>query len=107
MLAGAAEWLSAEFDLPKPAWVDKPQYFLNSPCPREDVGLDMSEFHQERLRRSPEASGLLSAETLNSYTESTCDFEKVVFRKSIGEKSRPRTVSLSKGKDSNSPMATW
>ena len=73
--------LSAEFDLPKPAWVDKPQYFLNSPCPREDVGLDMSEFHQERLRRSPEASGLLSAETLNSYTESTCDFEKVVVRK--------------------------
>jgi hypothetical protein len=25
VLAGAAEWLSAEFDLPKPAWVDKPQ----------------------------------------------------------------------------------
>jgi hypothetical protein len=77
VLAGAAEWLSAEFDLPKPAWVAKPQCFLSSPWdPREDVGLDMSEFHQERLRRSPEASGLLSAETLNSYTESTCNFEK-------------------------------
>lgn len=56
VLAGAAEWLSAEFGLPKPVWVDEPQYFLASPWdPREDYGLDMSPYYEEVLRRSPEA----------------------------------------------------
>jgi hypothetical protein len=31
LLAGAAEWLSAEFGLPHPVWTDQPQYFLSEP----------------------------------------------------------------------------
>ncbi len=56
LLAGAAEWLSSEFDLPHPAWTDAPEYFLDETWdPWEELGLDMSEFYQEKLRRSPEA----------------------------------------------------
>lgn len=56
LLAGAAEWLSQEFDLPHPAWTDEPQYFLAETWdPREDEGLDMSAFHAEVLADSPEA----------------------------------------------------
>lgn len=56
LLAGAAEWLSAEFGLPRPEWVDDPKYFLDTPWdPAEDLGLDMSEFVADTLARSPEA----------------------------------------------------
>jgi hypothetical protein len=56
LLAGVAEWLSAEFGLPHPVWADNPRYFLDAPWdPWEDLGLDMSEFYEEKLRRSPEA----------------------------------------------------
>jgi hypothetical protein len=56
VLAGAAEWLSAEFCLPHPVWADNPRYFLDNPWdPWEDLGLDMSEDYAEKLRRSPEA----------------------------------------------------
>lgn len=56
LLAGAAEWLSAEFGLPHPAWTDDPKYFLDEPWdPAEDLGLDMSEFITDTLNRSPEA----------------------------------------------------
>ena len=37
ILAGAAEWLSHEFDLPKPAWVDDPKYTLPSPWDPEGI----------------------------------------------------------------------
>jgi hypothetical protein len=56
LLAGAAEWLSQEFRLPHPAWTDELPYFLAEPWdPREDLGLDMSEFMAETLAKSPEA----------------------------------------------------
>jgi hypothetical protein len=56
LLAGAAEWLSAEFGLPQPAWTDQPQYFLSEPWdPIQDLGLDMSEFIEAKLAKSPEA----------------------------------------------------
>jgi hypothetical protein len=56
LLAGVAEWLSAEFGLPHPAWADRPQYFLAETWdPWESLGLDMSEFYAEKLVRSPEA----------------------------------------------------
>lgn len=56
VLAGAAEWLSAEFDLPKPAWVDEPDFFLDRPWdPWEDLGLDEPEIRHKTLKRSPEA----------------------------------------------------
>jgi hypothetical protein len=56
LLAGAAEWLSAEFDLPHPEWTDNPKYFLDTPWdPEEDLGLDLSEFLEDRMARSPEA----------------------------------------------------
>jgi hypothetical protein len=56
LLAGAAEFLSAEFELPHPEWVDSPKYFLDMPWdPEEDLGLDMSEFLEDRMARSPEA----------------------------------------------------
>ena len=56
LLAGAAEWLSAEFDLSHPIWTDEAKYFLDTPWdPWEDLGLDMSEFYADKLARSPEA----------------------------------------------------
>jgi hypothetical protein len=56
LLAGAAEWLSAEFNLPHPAWTDDAKYFLDTPWdPWEDLGLDMSEFIADKMARSPEA----------------------------------------------------
>jgi hypothetical protein len=56
LLAGAADWLSAEFGLPHPAWTDNPRYFLHKTWdPWEDLGLDMSEFFEAKLQRSPEA----------------------------------------------------
>lgn len=56
LLAGAAEWLSAEFGLPHPAWTNDAKYFLDEPWdPAEDLGLDMSEFIADKLARSPEA----------------------------------------------------
>jgi hypothetical protein len=56
LLAAAAEWLSAEFNLPHPTWTDEPRYFLDAPWdPWEDLGLDMSEFIGDKLARSPEA----------------------------------------------------
>jgi hypothetical protein len=48
--------LSAEFGLPHPQWTDDARYFLDSPWDiGEERGLDMSQFIEERLRRSPEA----------------------------------------------------
>lgn len=57
LLAGAAEWLSAEFGLPHPAWTDDAKYFLDAPWDpvEEESGLDMSEFIDDKLARSPEA----------------------------------------------------
>lgn len=56
LLAGAAEWLSAEFGLSHPAWTDEAQYFLSEPWdPMQDLGLDMSRFLDEKLQQSPEA----------------------------------------------------
>lgn len=56
VLAGAAEWLSQEFGLPHPEWTDDPRYFLVEPWdPMEDLGLDVSAFIEDKLRRSPEA----------------------------------------------------
>jgi hypothetical protein len=56
LLAGAAEWLSAEFGLPHPTWTDEAKYFLDTPWdPWEDLGLDMSEFVADKMARSPEA----------------------------------------------------
>lgn len=56
VLAGAAEWLSAEFGLPHPEWTDQPQYFLSEPWdPVQELGIDMSRHVQDRLSRSPEA----------------------------------------------------
>jgi hypothetical protein len=61
LLAGAAEWLSEEFGLPHPAWTDGPKYFLVNPWdPLEDFGLDMSEFIDDKLARSPEAFCVLN-----------------------------------------------
>lgn len=55
ILAGAAEWLSAEFGLPHPEWVDDPQYFLPEPWdPWQEFGLQIRNM-DERLQRSPEA----------------------------------------------------
>jgi hypothetical protein len=56
LLAGVAGWLSAVFGLPHPAWTDEPRYFLDSTWdPWEDLGLDVSEYYEEKLKRSPEA----------------------------------------------------
>jgi hypothetical protein len=56
LLAAAADWLSQEFGLPHPSWTDNPRYFLARPWdPMEDMGLDMSAFIEDKLRRSPEA----------------------------------------------------
>ena len=47
--------MSSEFGLPHPAWVGNPQYFLDEPWhPAEDLGLDMSEYIDDLLARSPE-----------------------------------------------------
>ncbi len=55
LLAGAAEWLSDKFALPRPAWIDHPRYFLDRPWDpvEEDHGIDMSEFLADKLSRSP------------------------------------------------------
>jgi hypothetical protein len=56
VLAGAAEWLSVEFGLSKPPWVDEPIYFLDEAWdPWLDLGLDEPEHRMNVLRRSPEA----------------------------------------------------
>lgn len=56
LLASVAEWLSQEFGLPHPEWTDDPRYFLAEPWdPMMDMGLDVSEFIKDKLRRSPEA----------------------------------------------------
>jgi hypothetical protein len=56
VLAGAAEWLSAEFGLPHPEWTEDPRYFLPEPWHIFEIyGLDMSAHVQEGLARSPEA----------------------------------------------------
>jgi hypothetical protein len=48
LLAGVAEWLSAEFGLPHPVWTDNPRYFLDKTWdPWEDLGLDMSEYYEQ------------------------------------------------------------
>jgi hypothetical protein len=56
LLAGAAEWLSAEFGLPHPKWTDQPQYFLSEPWdPTQELGIGMSRHIPDKLARSPEA----------------------------------------------------
>ncbi len=56
ILAGAADWLSTEFGLPHPSWVDEPRYFLAEPWdPWMEVGLDVSEFIADTMARSPKA----------------------------------------------------
>lgn len=55
LLAGAAEWLSAEFGLPHPAWTDEPRYFLAEPWDPAQEFIDMAPYIAENLARSPEA----------------------------------------------------
>jgi hypothetical protein len=56
ILAGAAEWLSQEFGLPKPVWVNDPKYFLPSPwdpwglC--EDFETEMAELEEPFRKRN-------------------------------------------------------
>lgn len=53
LLAGVAEYLSNEFQLPVPAWVSQPEFYLNEPWdPWEDLCPDMEEFRQVRMERS-------------------------------------------------------
>lgn len=55
LLAGSAEWLSKEFNLPVPHWVDDPKYFLDEPWdPWEEIGLEITDY-PERLAMAPEA----------------------------------------------------
>jgi hypothetical protein len=56
VLAGAAEWLSAEFGLPHPEWTEDRRYFLPEPWHIFEIyGLDMSAHVGEGLARSPHA----------------------------------------------------
>jgi hypothetical protein len=56
IVAGSAEWLSAEFGLPHPAWTDDPKYFLDAPWdPWQELGLDVTDTIEGTLARSPEA----------------------------------------------------
>ena len=53
LLAGVAEFLSEEFNLPVPEWVNEPEYFLQEMWdPWEDICPDMEPFRQERIARS-------------------------------------------------------
>ena len=55
LLAGAAEWLSAEFHLPHPAWTEAEEYFLKKPWdPWQDLGLQIVDMEQ-RVAQSPHA----------------------------------------------------
>ena len=55
VLAGTAEYLSKEFNLPVPAWTEEPEYFLPEIWnPWEDLGLDMKEFEEEQKAKSHE-----------------------------------------------------
>ena len=55
ILAGTAEYLSKEFNLPVPAWTEEPEYFLPEIwAPWTDMGLDMKEFEEERKAKSHE-----------------------------------------------------
>ena len=55
LLAGAAEYLSAEFDLPHPAWTDEPQYFLDRVWDPWEELVPEVQGTAERLLHSPEA----------------------------------------------------
>lgn len=55
ILAGTAEYLSKEFNIPVPAWTEEPEYFLPEIWdPWTDMGLDMKEFEEERKAKSHE-----------------------------------------------------
>ena len=55
VLAVAAEWLSAEFGLPHPAWADNPKYFLAQPWdPWQEYGLEIRD-REKRFAKSPES----------------------------------------------------
>lgn len=56
VLAGAAEWLSAEFGLPHPEWTDEPKYFLAEPWDAwQTYGLALPENVEKNVAESPEA----------------------------------------------------
>lgn len=56
ILAGAAEYLSKEFDLPIPEWVNEPQYFLPDYWdPVEDLSSTFIEGRARRMQNTPEA----------------------------------------------------
>jgi hypothetical protein len=57
LLAGAAEWLSVEFNLlPVPQWTSESKYFLPEPWdPWSDLGLDVTDTIERTLAKSPEA----------------------------------------------------
>lgn len=55
VLAGAAEYLSADFGLPHPAWTDEPQYFLAEPWDVYEDLAGITEFRDQHLADSPEA----------------------------------------------------
>ena len=55
VLAGAAEWLSAEFGLPHPVWTDECRYFLPEPWDVWEEIIGTNEFLDEHMAKSPEA----------------------------------------------------
>lgn len=53
LLAGAAEFLSEEFGLPVPEWVNDPQYTLPEPWdPWEDLVPDVEQYRDGRIAKS-------------------------------------------------------
>jgi hypothetical protein len=55
MLAGTAEYLSKEFNLPIPPWTERPEYFLPEIWDSwSEIGLDVKEFEEERKAKSHE-----------------------------------------------------
>ena len=53
LLAGVAEFLSQEFGLPVPTWVNESEYFLDEMWdPWEDICPDMEQTHPGRIERS-------------------------------------------------------
>ena len=55
VLAGAAEWLSAQFNLPHPMWTDESRYFLVQPWDVFEEVTGISEFRDKHLAESSRA----------------------------------------------------
>jgi len=55
VLAGTAEYLCKQFNLPIPGWTEEPEYSLPEIWnPWTDMGLDMKELEEERKAKSHE-----------------------------------------------------